>query len=263
MGRAFIAVVIAVAVVAAVFQMQSSSSAQTTQVSGGKGPVVVELFTSEGCSSCPPADTLLRKLEADGSLNGTEIIPLGWHVDYWDRQGWKDRFSSADFTKRQHQYADAFASDQVYTPQMVVDGRVEFVGSDENKARTAIVQASRLGKAAISLSMKQLANGKVEVITDVRDLPSPIRNSRVWLLVTERNLESDVRAGENNGTVMKHAAVVRSVKPIGSALRGKPYYQTSELQLDRRWKLADLRLVVLLQDERDHGIVGAASIPLQ
>ena len=264
MVRALILVTLVFAFIAlAVARLEKASSAQAPQVRAGKGPVVVELFTSEGCSSCPPADALLRRLEAQPSLNGTEVIVLGWHVDYWDRLGWKDRFSSAEFTQRQQQYADAFASDQVYTPQMVVDGRAEFVGSDEGKARTAIGQAGRLGKAAVSLSVKQLGPGRFELQTDVRDLPTASRGARVWLLLTEKNLESDVRAGENQGTTLKHAAVVRLVKSAGSAQAGKDYHQVSQLEIDKRWKLQDLRAVLLLQDERDRSIVGAASIPLQ
>src|SRR5437870_1199702 len=102
--------------------------AATPALSGveGKTPVVVELFTSEGCSDCPPADALLEKLIATQPVAGAEIIALGQHVDYWDRLGWKDRFSSAAVTKRQQQYQTRFNTDSIYTPQMVVDGRSEF-----------------------------------------------------------------------------------------------------------------------------------------
>src|SRR6478752_4847234 len=104
----------------------------------GPTPVIVELFTSEGCSDCPPADTLLEKLIATQPIAGAEIIGLGQHVDYWDRLGWKDRFSSSALTARQQLYQTRFATDSIYTPQMVVDGRAEFVGSDASAARKAI-----------------------------------------------------------------------------------------------------------------------------
>src|SRR5438309_4363112 len=104
-------------------------------------PVLVELFTSEGCSDCPPADALLEKLIATQPIAGAEVIGLGQHVDYWDQQGWKDRFSSAALTNRQHVYGASFALESVYTPQMIVDGRAQFVGSDGNAARKAIERA--------------------------------------------------------------------------------------------------------------------------
>ena len=104
-------------------------------------PVIVELFTSEGCSDCPPADTLLEKLIATQPVPGAEIIGLGQHVDYWDRLGWKDRFSSAALTSRQQLYQARFGTESIYTPQMVVDGRAELVGSDATAARKAIERA--------------------------------------------------------------------------------------------------------------------------
>ena len=104
----------------------------------GPIPVIVELFTSEGCSDCPPADTLLDTLIATQPIAGAQIIGLGQHVDYWDRLGWRDRFSSAALTSRQQVYQTRFRTESIYTPQMVVDGRAEFVGSDGNAARKAI-----------------------------------------------------------------------------------------------------------------------------
>src|SRR5213594_3831029 len=99
-----------------------------------RGPVLVELFTSEGCSSCPPADALLARLEKSQPVAEAEIIVLSEHVDYWNRLGWRDPFSSVEFTLRQQRYTEGFRRDGAYTPQMVVDGRVEFVGSDERQA---------------------------------------------------------------------------------------------------------------------------------
>jgi len=116
----------------------SSPAARATSTT----PVLVELFTSEGCSDCPPADAVLEKLIATQPVAGAEVIGLGQHVTYWDELGWKDRFSSATLTNRQNVYGASFALESVYTPQMIVDGRAQFVGSDGNVARKAIERAS-------------------------------------------------------------------------------------------------------------------------
>src|SRR5215470_16941428 len=106
-------------------------------------PIVVELFTSEGCSSCPPADAFLAQLEARQPVVGAEVIAIEEHVDYWDQLGWRDPFSSADWTERQRKYAAVLGNGNIYTPQMVVNGSVEFVGSRERSGRSAIDQAAQ------------------------------------------------------------------------------------------------------------------------
>ena len=116
-----------------------------------KTPVLVELFTSEGCSSCPPADDVLARLEQDQPFPNVEIIALGQHVDYWNYLGWSDPFSAPAFSQRQGDYARAFARDGVYTPQMVVDGRAEFPGGNGAKARGAIIDAAKSPKAIVKV----------------------------------------------------------------------------------------------------------------
>src|SRR5947209_15274268 len=124
--------------------------------------VVVELFTSEGCSSCPPADELLTRINGQESLNGAVIIPLGFHVDYWNSLGWQDRFSSHAYSQRQQEYAQKFKIEGPYTPQMVVDGANEFVGNSSSRAQTTIAEAAaRPQQADIQLSTKE--PGKVQV----------------------------------------------------------------------------------------------------
>src|SRR5438034_9672572 len=118
-------------------------------------PVLVELFTSEGCSSCPPADELLAKLVAEQPVEKAQIIALAFHVDYWNKLGWPDRFSSPKFTQRQYDYATFFGGNRVYTPQMIVDGKAEFVGSDSKKAQAALHADAAQPKPAGTLSEEQ------------------------------------------------------------------------------------------------------------
>src|SRR5919197_1244382 len=113
--------------------------------------VVVELFTSEGCSSCPPADQLLERLAAAGAIDGAQVVALGEHVDYWDRLGWRDRFSSPAFTARQAVYVRRFNDESAYTPQMVVDGRAGLVGSDAGAVRRAIAKAAAAPHGVMSV----------------------------------------------------------------------------------------------------------------
>ena len=121
--------------------------AQATRV-----PVLAELFTSEGCSSCPAADDLLRRLIAEQPIDGGEVIALSEHVDYWNRLGWRDPFSSPRFSERQHEYASALGGSQVYTPQLVIDGRAQVVGSDWTAVRQAVVEAARDRHATVAVS---------------------------------------------------------------------------------------------------------------
>src|SRR6185295_6058071 len=126
-------------------------------------PVIVELFTSEGCSDCPAADVLLQKLTASPP-GDVDVIGLGEHVDYWDRLGWRDRFSSAALTSRQRVYQDHFGTESIYTPQMVVDGRVEFVGSDAAAARRAIDRAANMAHGVLRIALEPVGPRQPERI---------------------------------------------------------------------------------------------------
>src|SRR6185437_1570311 len=143
---------IVLAVLAGAVFCLSASMVKTTDFTP-KRAVVVELFTSEGCSSCPPADELLSHLGQDLAAKNVQVIPLGFHVDYWNSLGWKDRFSSAEFTQRQEQYTQSLKVDGPYTPEMIVDGSVEFVGNDAGQAqRTIRQQASQLETAQVKIA---------------------------------------------------------------------------------------------------------------
>lgn len=230
-------------------------------------PVVVELFTSEGCSTCPPADTLLTRLDSAQPLASVEVIPLEEHVDYWDQQGWKDPFSSALWTERQREYSETLHNGSPYTPEMVVDGTVGFVGSRGPMARDAILRAAATQKTNIDLSeVSPVQNKSVTFKVSIEKLadPAPKDKSEVILCITETGLHSDVKAGENSGAELYHSAVVRELKVLGDVGKNGHDSFSSEptLKLDSKWNIANLRAVVFLQEKKSRRILGAAEIHL-
>jgi hypothetical protein len=217
-------------------------------------PVVVELFTSEGCSSCPPADLLLTKLENTQPVAGAHIIALSEHVDYWDRLGWRDPFSSLQFSLRQQEYAEALHESDPYTPEMVVDGVVGFIGSDTSRAMQAIANAARAPKTAMSVAS---ASGKISI--NITGVPSP---ADILLAITESGLLSNVSAGENQGRRLTHSAVVRSLRVVGKTRSNEPFATDVAAHTGKSWKPEALRTVVILQDRSKHRILGAADAAL-
>jgi hypothetical protein len=220
-------------------------------------PVLVELFTSEGCSSCPPADALLLRLEKQ-PISGAEVIVLSEHVDYWNQLGWTDPFSSAEFSRRQSRYSDVFRRDGVYTPQMVVDGGVEFNGSDARRAQQAIISAAKEKKAAVRVTPQG-----DHLHVEVSDLPPGAGDrAEVLLAITETNLRSDVRRGENSGRNLEHTGVTRRLEVIGTAKPGAGFSADPKLVLGKNWKRADLRAVVFVQDATTRKVLGVAAVGL-
>jgi hypothetical protein len=202
----------------------------------------VELFTSEGCSSCPPADRLLQQLDS-------RSIVLSEHVDYWDHQGWKDRFSSHAFTSRQESYARLFNLDSSYTPEIVVDGAVEFNGSDSARAAQEIAKAARRPKAQVSLAHLPADGLRIEV-------DSAPASGDVMLALADPAAQSEVAAGENKGHNLTHVAVVRSLWKVGSVMRRKAF--RSEITLPH--ETAAQRIVVFVQEDGQARVSGAAML---
>lgn len=218
--------------------------------------VVVELFTSEGCSSCPPADELLGHLRQDLAARNVQVIPLGFHVDYWDSQGWKDRFSSADFTRRQELYARSLNSKNgPYTPQMVIDGTADVVGNSSQVEQVITQEAGKPDVAEVTLSPEGTDRLSVAVKAP------PASKSNVMLAITEDNLSTRVGAGENNGHTLHHAAVVREFRQLGQ-LHDGTFTKDVPLKVKSDWKRADLRAVVFVQENPVGKIDGAASVAL-
>ncbi|MGH9571384.1 MAG: DUF1223 domain-containing protein, partial [Candidatus Angelobacter sp.] len=205
------------------------------------------------CSSCPPADELLGRLRNDPGADGMEVIPLGFHVDYWNHLGWQDRFSSPQYSRRQEDYTRKLRLDGPYTPQMIVDGTREFVGSDASAARRAISGAAS-APALVQISLLP-AEGKLSVKASAE----PGISGQLLLAITEDNLSSHVGAGENSGRMLHHSAVVRDFRQIGKLHNGN-FQGTVPLRVGSDWKHGDLHVVVFVQDPGTGRIEGAASV---
>jgi hypothetical protein len=222
-----------------------------------KAKVLVELFTSEGCSNCPPADRALAFLQKEQPHSQAEIITLAFHVDYWNGLGWKDEFSSPLFTQRQQFYAQKFRLDSAYTPQMVVDGSFELVGSDLGKVQKAISATIKTAKAKIYLSARE---NKLKV--DISDATST-SDATVYLAIAEDNLASSVQRGENAGNRLEHISVVRELKMLGKIEKGKTEFATETLvELNPAWKRENVKLVVFVQENQSRRVLGVHFIAI-
>jgi hypothetical protein len=236
---------------------QQVAADQPIQVSDAKAKpnVLVELFTSEGCSSCPPADRALAFLQKEQPNSQAEIITLGFHVDYWNNLGWKDEFSSDLFTQRQQFYARKFSLNSVYTPQMVIDGKFEAVGSNLGKIQQAISTAASEVKAKIDVT-----NQNHVLRIDISQIP--IReDATVYLAIAENNLTSNVKRGENAGNQLGHISVVRELKMLGKIEESSEKFSLDyQYQIDSNWKMQNVKLVIFIQENISRKILGIKSM---
>ena len=224
-------------------------------------PVLVELFTSEGCSSCPPADAFLQKLDQQ-PVPGEEMIVLSEHVDYWNHIGWKDPYSARYFSDRQSAYGRHFGLESVYTPQMVVDGSSEFTGSDTAQANKAFAKAMGNPKIAVALSSVKLGGPNVvQAHLDIGPLPASFEmaEAEVYVAVALNRAESQVSHGENAGRRLVHVAVVRSMVKVGVLRQGQKFGQDVQLRLEPGTDTGNLRLITFLQGLRQGRVIGAAA----
>jgi len=228
------------ATVAGVMAVRVVSTA-AADAAAAPAPVLVELFTSEGCSSCPPADQLLIDLMARQPVPGALIIGLSEHVDYWDELGWRDPFANASFTRRQNLYSDTHHATDVYTPQVFVDGGTGLVGSDRGALVAAITRAASRPKAEVKLSWH------APVLTVSIPAQAEAADSPVWLAITESGLSSTVKRGENAGHVLRHDNVVRQLAQIGKTGRDGSFAKEATPSLDARWNADAIRFVVFTQ----------------
>ncbi len=176
--------------------------------------VLVELFTSEGCSDCPPADDVLRLINGHRSPFGQLVVGISEHVTYWNRLGWTDPFSSDIYTSRQNAYANRFGLDSVYTPQMVVNGREQFVGGDKRSLLAALQTESHQKQIALHIQTAAIKDGRLTFTYSAADLPAKESLDLVAVLVDDMD-HSSVLRGENSGRELQHVAVARAIAPLG------------------------------------------------
>ena len=222
------------------------------QPPGGRVPVVVELFTSEGCSSCPPADAVLSRLATEQPVAGAQVIALGLHVTYWDQLGWKDPASLEEATARQQAYGRVFGEDRVYTPQAVIDGRDELVGSDGPGVARAIAHAARQPHAQVTLSARFQGDAIVASAAVTAVPPGVTEKLRTLFVITEDGLTSVVKRGENGGRTLHHDAVVRRIAASAEIAH-----------LPVEWRRDRLHVIALVQGDKSQRIVGAAIAAIQ
>jgi len=229
-----------------------------------RNPVLVELFTSEGCSSCPPADALLQKLDSSQPVDGADLIVLSEHVDYWDSEAWKDRYSSHAYTERQEAYATRLGLNTVYTPQMVIDGRIELVGSEEPQVLRALGSAARVEKIAMALSsVRPEGSDTLALHLVVSPLPGSAasESANVLVALARESAVSLVGGGENSGATLRHIAILRSLTRVGGISKSAGLSQDFKLKLDGE-NPRDLRIVAIVQDAPIGRVWGAASARL-
>ena len=264
--RSFIALSVFIILGVFLARMSVGSGKESDKVDGWTEDVkeaeapfaLVELFTSEGCSSCPPADALLGEILQDARKQGRRVFGLAFHVDYWNRLGWTDPYSTAALSRRQQSYAQAFQNDQVYTPQMIVNGTEEFVGSDRRRARAAIEAAlKRPGRAQVKLQQDEpSAHGSLALSYVVA---GAARGAVLNVAVVERNVMSTVKRGENGGRTLHHENVVRAFQTVRLDNSGKGAVRLA-LPADLVYSKASV--IGYVQEADTGAVLGATSLTL-
>jgi hypothetical protein len=223
-------------------------------------PILVELFTSEGCSSCPPADDFVQKLDALQPVDGAQLIVLSEHVTYWDHDGWKDANSSAALTARQSAYVHELGLPTPYTPQIIVDGTKEMRINDAQQVEKLFQQAITTPKIPVRIGAVNMDPGapgllRTHVETDANTAKS---NAEVYVAIALDHVDSQVLHGENGGRRLTHVAVVQQITKIGKLQKGKAFAEDVQLKLKPGTDLNGIRLVAFVQEQGPGQLLGAA-----
>lgn len=230
--------------------IQSSNNSRQINQNPPKGIAVLELYTSEGCSSCPPADDILR-----GVVHQENVFALAFHVTYWNRLGWKDSFSQKTFDERQYAYSSRFQKEGVYTPQLIVNGTQEFVGSRKSQADNAIKKALVTPAVAQIELTKTLKDNNLAINYK---LSGDFVNAVLNFAVVESNFSTQVKRGENEGRTLKHDNVVRDFQTVEVKNTEGVY----EAKLLKNWQLPNCTLIAFLQNKKTGQVLGGSKIEL-
>jgi hypothetical protein len=226
---------------------------------GVRTPILMELFTSEGCSSCPPVDVWVQKLDAAQPIPGAELIVLSEHVDYWNHDGWKDPFSSAQMTERQQEYMRRFGSSEVYTPQIILDGDVVLQPSQPEQIRQSFTQLSAAPMLPVRIESSTLEAGDPGTLTGEVTVDGAAQKlgGDVYLAIALDKTVTDVLAGENDGKKLTNVAVVKDLVKIGKVEKGRDFQKIFRVKLWSGVDPRNLRVVAFVQEAGEGKVVGA------
>lgn len=260
--RARVLTVVVVCVSGIAVTLAARSAMAPLEPTRPRVPVLVELFTSEGCSSCPSADTLLRQLDARQPVDGAEIVVLSEHVDYWNRLGWTDPFSSPAFTARQEAYSSALRAQGLYTPQAVIDGGAEVIGNDQPALVAAVRSAAALAKTALKVHVVPVGDERLRVAV-TSGVPLPAGPATVVLALAQTDLVVKVPRGENAHKTLRHTGVVRLLAQSDVTGGGTLAPISFDVALDSAWPRDALRVVAFAHTGRQGRVVaiGTAAVP--
>ena len=237
-----------------------SKAAQAEKPNAQVRPVLVELFTSEGCSSCPPADALLQKIDAAQPIAGAQLIVLSEHVDYWDHDGWRDPNSSSSLTERQSAYERLLGKDSPYTPQMVVDGSSEASANDVQRVEKVLQNAATTPKVSVRIGEVSVDAGSPAVLRAhiETDANSGKHSADVFVVIALDHVESQVLRGENGGRHLTHVAVVQQMTKVGKVQKGRSFGEDVQLKLKPGTDPKNIRLIAFVQESGLGKLLGAA-----
>jgi hypothetical protein len=223
-------------------------------------PILIELFTSEGCSSCPPADAWLKQIDMSQPIPGAQAIVLSEHVDYWNHDGWKDPYSSSFFTERQDAYVHALGGSSPYTPEMIVDGATELHLENQAQVAQAFQKAAQAQQLPVSISALSIDGDSPSTLRAHIDADGTAarHSADVFAVIALNHAESEVLRGENGGRRLTHAAVALDIVHVGRLEKGKPFSQDFQAKIKPGLDPKNLRLVVFVQETGPGSVVGAA-----
>jgi hypothetical protein len=242
--------------------LRTNSTAQSRIASPPRPatPILIELFTSEGCSSCPPADAWLKQIDVSQPIAGAQAIVLSEHVDYWNHDGWKDPYSSSFFTERQDAYVRALGGSSPYTPEMIVDGATELHLENQAQVTQAFQKAAQTRQLPVSIGALSVEGSSPSILRAHIDADGTAawHSADVYAAIALNHAESQVLRGENEGRRLAHAAVALNLVHVGKLEKGKPFSQDFQAKLPPGLDPKNLRLVVFVQESGPGSVVGAA-----